>query len=175
MPTYLGHLDKVRLARCIAEIRYISRAVDSYRSFLRRPSWHTGWKQESRRHRSQGNPYGVLEHCGVEPAWQRWREWQWRREWRRWRGRGNGNGSGGREVHGSSTTNHHAQQSGMAMAEAMERRARGSGSCPTKPTRPATDREMRARGSRAKTASSIPLIPITTCTAWARTGRVWNR
>lgn len=31
VPTYLGYLDKARLARCIAEIRYISRAVDSYK------------------------------------------------------------------------------------------------------------------------------------------------
>ncbi len=30
VPTYLGYLDKARLARCIAEIRYIERAVDSY-------------------------------------------------------------------------------------------------------------------------------------------------
>ena len=32
VPTYLGYLDKARLARCIAEIRYISRAVDSYQA-----------------------------------------------------------------------------------------------------------------------------------------------
>lgn len=32
VPTYLGYLDKARLARCIAEIRYISRAVDSYKT-----------------------------------------------------------------------------------------------------------------------------------------------
>ncbi len=32
VPTYLGYLDKARLTRCIAEIRYISRAVDSYKS-----------------------------------------------------------------------------------------------------------------------------------------------
>ena len=32
IPTYLGYLDKARLARCIAEIRYISRAVDSYKA-----------------------------------------------------------------------------------------------------------------------------------------------
>ncbi|MCC8985564.1 MAG: prepilin-type N-terminal cleavage/methylation domain-containing protein [Nitrospira sp.] len=32
VPTYLGYLDKARLARCIAEIRYISRAVDSYKA-----------------------------------------------------------------------------------------------------------------------------------------------
>lgn len=31
VPTYLGYLDKARLARCIAEIRYISRAIDSYK------------------------------------------------------------------------------------------------------------------------------------------------
>lgn len=30
VPTYLGYLDKARLARCIAEIRYISRAIDAY-------------------------------------------------------------------------------------------------------------------------------------------------
>ncbi|MBK9111843.1 MAG: prepilin-type N-terminal cleavage/methylation domain-containing protein [Nitrospira sp.] len=30
IPNYLGYLDKARLARCIAEIRYIERAVDSY-------------------------------------------------------------------------------------------------------------------------------------------------
>lgn len=30
VPTYVGYLDKARLARCIAEIRYIERAVDSY-------------------------------------------------------------------------------------------------------------------------------------------------
>ena len=32
IPNYLGYLDKARLARCIAEIRYISRAVDSYKA-----------------------------------------------------------------------------------------------------------------------------------------------
>ena len=32
VPMYLGYLDKARLARCIAEIRYISRAVDSYKA-----------------------------------------------------------------------------------------------------------------------------------------------
>ena len=32
IPTYLGYLDKARLTRCIAEIRYISRAVDSYKT-----------------------------------------------------------------------------------------------------------------------------------------------
>ncbi|MBX3120823.1 MAG: prepilin-type N-terminal cleavage/methylation domain-containing protein [Fimbriimonadaceae bacterium] len=32
VPTYLGYLDKARLTRCIAEIRYISRAIDSYKS-----------------------------------------------------------------------------------------------------------------------------------------------
>jgi len=30
IPNYLGYLDKARLARCIAEIRYIERAIDSY-------------------------------------------------------------------------------------------------------------------------------------------------
>lgn len=30
VPAYLGYLDKARLTRCIAEIRYIARAVDSY-------------------------------------------------------------------------------------------------------------------------------------------------
>ncbi len=30
IPAYLGYLDKARLARCIAEIRYIERAIDSY-------------------------------------------------------------------------------------------------------------------------------------------------
>ncbi len=32
IPNYLGYLDKARLARCIAEIRYISRAIDSYKA-----------------------------------------------------------------------------------------------------------------------------------------------
>ncbi len=32
VPTYLGYLDKARLARCIAEIRYISRAIDAYQA-----------------------------------------------------------------------------------------------------------------------------------------------
>jgi len=32
IPNNLGYLDKARLARCIAEIRYISRAVDSYKA-----------------------------------------------------------------------------------------------------------------------------------------------
>ncbi len=32
IPTYFGYLDKARLTRCIAEIRYISRAVDSYKA-----------------------------------------------------------------------------------------------------------------------------------------------
>ncbi|HQR15188.1 MAG TPA: prepilin-type N-terminal cleavage/methylation domain-containing protein [Nitrospira sp.] len=32
VPMYFGYLDKARLARCIAEIRYISRAVDSYKA-----------------------------------------------------------------------------------------------------------------------------------------------
>ncbi|MEK6802752.1 MAG: prepilin-type N-terminal cleavage/methylation domain-containing protein [Nitrospirota bacterium] len=30
IPNYLNYLDKARLARCIAEIRYIERAIDSY-------------------------------------------------------------------------------------------------------------------------------------------------
>ena len=30
IPNYLGYLDKARLTRCIAEIRYIERAIDSY-------------------------------------------------------------------------------------------------------------------------------------------------
>ena len=30
IPNYLSYLDKARLARCIAEIRYIERAIDSY-------------------------------------------------------------------------------------------------------------------------------------------------
>lgn len=30
VPTYVGYLDKARIARCIAEIRYIERAVDAY-------------------------------------------------------------------------------------------------------------------------------------------------
>ncbi len=32
VPTYLGYLDKARITRCIAEIRYISRAIDSYKT-----------------------------------------------------------------------------------------------------------------------------------------------
>lgn len=32
VPTYLGYLDKARITRSIAEIRYISRAVDSYKT-----------------------------------------------------------------------------------------------------------------------------------------------
>jgi len=30
IPNYLNYLDKARLARCIAEIRYIERVIDSY-------------------------------------------------------------------------------------------------------------------------------------------------
>ncbi|MBX3236415.1 MAG: prepilin-type N-terminal cleavage/methylation domain-containing protein [Nitrospiraceae bacterium] len=30
VPAYVGYLDKARIARCIAEIRYIERAVDAY-------------------------------------------------------------------------------------------------------------------------------------------------
>jgi prepilin-type N-terminal cleavage/methylation domain-containing protein len=147
IPNYLGYLDKARLTRCIAEIRYIERAIDSYEAAnesLPNTLVEVGagdmvdpW----------GNPYEYLNIAALTLP-----------------GGGGGGGNGGGGGGGGNG----------AGAVAMGVTAAGQTTLSTGSSRIAPMRRapgMARQEDHARIAFFIRSIPTMTCTVWARTVR----
>lgn len=139
IPNYLGFLDKARVARAIAEIRYIERVIDSYEAAYDALPNSLAQAGAGEMVDPWGNPYEYLNIAALTLP-----------------GNGGGGGGGGGGNGGGS------------------KKTPGCGCCPMRHTQ---DRvaETAAKENRAKTVSYTRSTPTMTCTAWAKTVRVWSR